>query len=328
MVHNVTMFINNITLEDKMTITQTSPISVIQTDMKEPKTGDVQYRLALPSDIPAMSDIFLNAVSDLYARYNVSAAVPPRPAVLVGYEHVRSTGIFLVAELDDEIIAIAGAILRGNVWYLSSFWAHPDRQRKGIGMPLLRLVWNEGKKAGATRFFTWSSIDSTAMAAYMKLGMLPGSQIMQFEGTPSRLPAEPAGYQVLELERPVALALDEEIPGIYRPADHDFWVNQAGLLGRQVVHNGRVAGYYYLGKGGIGPAAWRRPQDAEHIMTLAFAEASESAPVIRLAIPGPNHAVLRYTLDTGLRLTSFAHLLTNTPFEHLDQYLPSGPGLF
>lgn len=311
-----------------MTLTQTSPISMIQPDLKKPKTGDVQYRLALPSDIPAMTDIFLNAVSDLYARYNVSAVVPPRPAVLAAYEHVRSTGIFRVAELDGEIIAISGAVLRGNVWYLSSFWALPDRQRKGIGMPLLRQVWNAGVEAGATHFFTWSSIDSTAMAAYLKLGMLPGSQIMQFEGTPSHLPAAPAGYHVLELERPVALAVDEEIPGIYRPADHDFWVNQAGLLGRQVVRNGRVVGYYYLGRGGIGPAAWRKPEDAEQVMTLAFAEAMESAPVIRLAIPGTNHAALRYVLDAGLRLTSFAHLLTSRPFEHLDQYLPSGPGLF
>lgn len=313
-----------------MTVTYASPISTIQPDTKKQKTDDgkVQYRPALPGDIPAMSDIFLKAVSDLYARYNISALVPPRPAVLVAYEHVYSTGIFHVAELDGEIIAIAGAILRGNVWYLSSFWAHPDRQRKGIGMPLLRQVWNAGKEAGATRFFTWSSIDSTAMAAYMKLGMLPGSQIMQFEGTPSRLPGTPAGYQVLDLERPVALALDEEIPGIYRPADHDFWANQAGLLGRQVVRDGQVAGYYYLGKGGIGPAAWRKPQAAEHILTLALAEAVESAPVIRLAIPGMNHAALRFVLDAGLRLASFAHLLTSRPFEHLDQYLPSGPGLF
>jgi hypothetical protein len=166
------------------------------------------------------------------------------------------------------------------------------------------------------------------MAAYMKLGMLPGSQIMQFEGTPSRLLAVPAGYHVLELERPVSLALDEEIPGFCRPADHDFWVNQAGLLGRQVVHNGRVAGYYYLGRGGIGPAAWRKPEDAGHLITLAFAEALENAPAIKLAIPGPNHAALRYVFDAGLRLTSFAHLLTSRPFEHMDQYLPSGPGLF
>lgn len=311
-----------------MSVTQTSPISAIRHEIKKPIIGDVQYRPALPGDIPAMSDVFLKAISDLYARYNVSAVVPPRSAVLAGYEHVRSTGIFHVAELDNEIIAIAGAVLRRNVWYLSAFWAHPDRQRKGIGMPLLRQVWNEGKKAGATRFFTWSSIDSTAMAAYMKLGLLPGSQIMQFEGTPNRLPAEPAGYQVLDLERPVALTLDEEIPEIYRPADHDFWVNQAGLLGRQVIHNGQVAGYYYLGKGGIGPAAWRNPKDAGHIMTLAFAEGIESASAIRLAIPGSNHAALRYALEAGLRLTGFAHLLTSRPFGRLDQYLPSGPSLF
>jgi hypothetical protein len=41
-----------------------------------------------------------------------------------------------------------------------------------------------------------------------------------------------------------------------------------------------------------------------------------------------NHTALRYALAVGLRLTGFAHLLTNAPLLRLPYYLPSGPALF
>lgn len=289
---------------------------------------EIQYRPARPEDIPEMTDLFLEAVSNMFARNNVSAVVPPRPAVLLGYEHVRSTGIFHLAELEGRIVAIAGAVVRDQLWYLSSFWARPDCQRKGIGMPLLREVWAAGKEAGASIFSTWSSVDSAAMAAYMKLGMLPGYQILLFEGTPQRLPARDPAYGVAALEQAHAMALDQEIRGTARGVDHELWLNGAGLQGRQVVRAGEVVGYYYLSKAGIGPAAWKDPENGAPVMTLACREAVDSASPVRLAVPGLNHTGLRFAFDSGLRLTSFAHFLTSAPFGRMEQYLASGPGLF
>jgi GNAT superfamily N-acetyltransferase len=112
-----------------------------------------------------MADVALESGGDLYSRNNVSAPLPPRPAVLVAYEHYLSTGIFHLAELDGQIVAIASAVIRDQIWYLNGFWVRPNQQRKGIGMPLLRLVWNAGKEAGASIFFTHASMDMTAMAA-------------------------------------------------------------------------------------------------------------------------------------------------------------------
>jgi hypothetical protein len=63
-------------------------------------------------------------------------------------------------------------------------------------------------------------------------------------------------------------------------------------------------------------------------LTLACRDAAAMAPSIRLAIPGINHAALRFAFESGLRLTSFAHLLATAPFGRLEQYLPSGPSLF
>jgi len=288
---------------------------------------EFQCRPARPEVVPEMADLFLEAVSNMYARHNITAAVPPRPAVLLGYEHVRATGIFHVAELEGRIAAIAGAIIRDHLWYLSSFWARPNLQRQGIGMPLLKGVWNAGREAGATVFFTWSSIDSAAMAAYMKLRMVPGYPVLLFEGTPQKLPSVASAYEVATLEQSQAMALDQEIRGTGRRVDHDFF-EKWGLQGRQVIRAGEVVGYYYLGKGGIGPVAWKKSHESEPVLTLACREAVIATPQIRLSIPGINHSALRFTFDSGLRLTSFAHFLTSAPFGQMAQYLPSGPGLY
>lgn len=286
----------------------------------------VSYRTARAEDVPAMADVFLTAVTDMFARNNVSISVPPRPAVIQGYEHVRSTGIFRVAEAEDRIIAIAGAIVRDELWHLSAFWALPGVQRQGVGMPLLKQVRDAGAEAGATTFFTWSSIDTTAMASYMKLGMRPGYQILLFEGTPRRLSPVPAGYEAAPLDKAVAAELDRHIRGTRRDADHSLW--SSGLQGRQVHVNGEIAGYYYLNHGAIGPAAWKKPEHAEAVMALACGEAAATAPTIRLAVPGINHAALDFALSSGLRLASFAHFLTTAPFGRLEQYVSSGPSLY
>ena len=292
------------------------------------KIMEVKYRPARPEDVPEMADLFLEAVSNMYARNNITAALPPRPAVLLGYEHVRATGLFHVAELEGRIAAIAGAIVRDHLWYLSAFWTRPDLQRKGIGMPLLRAVWTAGQAAGATVFFTWSSVDSAAMASYLKLGMVPGYPILLFEGSLQKLPPVPSTYQVEPLEKSQAMALDQEIRATGRGTDHDFWRNGWGLQGRQVSQAGEVVGYYYLGKGGIGPVVWKKPQHGEPVLTLACREAATATPQIRLSIPGINHAALRFAFEAGLRLTSFANFLTTAPFGQMAQYLPSGPGLY
>ena len=285
---------------------------------------DVLYRAARSEDLPEMTDVFLTALGDMYSRNNITQAIPPRPAVIAAYGHILSTGIFRLAELDGRIAAIAGAVVRDSLWYLSSFWALPGLQGRNIGMPLLREVREEGVRAGAGIFFTWSSVDLTAMASYMKTGMVPGHEILQFEGTPLRLPALPAGFESAPLEKKTAMALDAEIRGTARGPDHDHW---AGLAGRRAIKNGKVAGYYYINRGAIGPAAWTDVADAASVLTLACREALDTASAVRYAAPGVNHPAIGFAFDTGLRLVGFSHFLTTAPFGRMDRYLPPGPSL-
>ena len=295
---------------------------------EDSKMTDVVYREARLDDIPAMSDVFLASLSDMYARFSITEAPPPRPTLVPVYKHVLSTGIFRVAEVESQIVVIASAIIRDRIWFLSTFWARPDQQRKGIGMPLLKGLWDTGKAAGATTFFTHSSPDMTAMAAYMKMGMLPGHQIIYFRGQPQQLPAVPSGYEAVPLEKAVAMQLDQQIRGTGREPDHEFWLGAGVSQGRQVLHHGKVVGYYYTGRSGIGPAAWTATSDAGGVMALAWREATSAAPEIRFAVPGVNHAALRMALDAKLKIVSVFHFLTTAPIGQMERYLPSGPALY
>ena len=285
---------------------------------------DITYREARPEDLPECVHLFTESVGDMRKRHNLPSPPQPRGAAqLAVYQHILSTGFFHVAQEGERIAAFACAILRDRLWFLSGFWARPQIQQRHIGMPLLRRVWDAGRQAGATTYFVWSSVDLPAMAAYLKMGMLPGTQIMVFDGTPAAAKPAPVAYTTQPLTKAVAMAIDKVMLGTRREGDHDFMV-RSGWQGTQVLRAGIGVGYYYLHEGLVGPAAWTHPRHADAVLALACSGQQH----VSLFIPGMNHDALQFSLAAGLRLTGFVHLLMTSPFGHLDRYLPSGPALF
>ena len=294
---------------------------------------DLQVRPARAADMPLCVDLFLSSLADMRARHNLPASAPPSAAeMLLFYQHVLATGTFHVADAGTQIAALACATLRDRVWFLSGFWARPDLRRQGVGMPVLRSVWEAGRHAGATHFFVWASIDTTAVAAYMKIGMLPGCQILSFEGMPQRL-SPPAPDEAVEVLDPAfAMELDEIVRGTRREVDHSFFA-ATGSQGRHVLRDGQRIGYYYLDGARIGPAAWTEPEHAQVLLAAALREAvlataGSTGRMVSIEVPGMNHAALRFAFESGLRLQGSSHLLMSAAFGRLEQYLPSGPGLF
>ncbi|MDQ3753898.1 MAG: hypothetical protein M3371_04110 [Acidobacteriota bacterium] len=279
-------------------------------------------------ELPAAVDLFLSAVGEMNLRHNINAPLPPRAGVAIAYRHIWRTGIFHAAEVDGRIAAICHAIVRDNLWFLSGFWAVPELKGQRIGGPLLRGVWEEGVRRGAETFFVWSSVDETAMASYFKLGMLPGYQMLTFAGTPEGLPDAPAGYEVEPLTLTTACEIDWKIRATRRETDHRFWTGEAAMQGRQIRRDESIVGYFYFKGEAIGPAAWLEPEAATALLTMACRAASAESATISLRVPGVNHDAIHFALQTGLRYTSFAHLLTSAPFGCMEQYLASGPALF
>jgi hypothetical protein len=293
--------------------------------------SNIIYRAAREEELPATLDLFLEAVNHLYRQHDLQMPPPPRAAVEAAYGHIFRTGIFRVAEMDGRLVAIGHAIVRDALWFLSGFWARPEMVAGGVGGRLLREVWQEGAAAGAQKFFVWSSMDMTAIASYLKIGMLPGYQVFTFAGqfaaAPAGVPGAPAGYTVEPLSLETACAIDAEVRETRREADHRFW-SEAGLEGRQVRRGGRLVGYYYFKGETFGPAAWTEAEGAEALLTLGCHEAAAQTDIISLRVPGINHDAIRFALGRGLRLTATAHLFTSAPIGRMEQYLASGPSLF
>ncbi len=288
----------------------------------------VEYRPVLEAEIPETVDLFLASLVDMYARMGLNAPPPPRVSVETNYRHIYRTGIFDVALVDGRIAAIGHAVVRDRLWFLSGFWARPGLQGRGIGGPLLKRVWQKGEQEGARTFFTWSSVDPQAMASYMKMGMLPGYQLLTLAGTPSELPKDSAGVEVRPLSVETAAGVDRLVRDATREVDHRFWLEETGHTGFEVMQEGRTVGYFYSNQGKVGPAAWTEPRAAQALLETAFREASRDGHEVRLMIPGVNHDALRFAFARGLRLAGYSHLLTSAPFGRMEQYLSSGPSLF
>lgn len=286
------------------------------------------YRPACRDDLPAMAELFLEAAEDMLRRNGFAPSLPGRQGVLAAYGHILDTGHFELAEDGGRIVAIAGGIVRDDIWFLSSFWVRPGLQRRGLGMPLLRKVREIGRQEGARIFFTWASPDTTAIAAYMRIGLYPGHQIMIFEGAPKSQTARPVGYALGPLPVEAAMALDREIRGTARAIDQRHFADSAVMTSRLVAKAGETVGYFRRIGGLVGPALWTDPAHAEAVLALAVADALQESQTLRISVPGVNHQALGYALQRGLRLTSYAHFLTSAPFGRLDRYISSGPSLY
>ncbi len=250
-----------------------------------------------------------------------------RDLVAHGYAYVARTGIFRVAVVDERLAGLACAIVRDGIWFLSGFWSDPALRLRGIGGPLLRQVWDEGRRAGARAFYVWSSPDFAAVATYMKLGMLPGTPLFAFAGAARDVAADPdLGIEPLTPDR--VAVLDRSLVGVRRDADHGYWQGRVGARARVVTRNGDVVGYYYVHDGTIGPVGWSRADVGDAVLRTAIADAGADGRDVQLTAPGMNHVAIRAALDCGLRLIRASHLLWTEPIGAMDRYLPSGPLLF
>jgi GNAT superfamily N-acetyltransferase len=286
------------------------------------------YRRLRREEVPSAANVFLISVAELAKQHGLPAPVSyTHASVTPAYEHLLETGIFEVAELHGKIIGIAAAVVRDAIWFLAMFWVLPEYKLQGIGRPLLERVQRLGHEQGASVHCVWSSIDFAAIASYLKLGMMPAGPIFTFAGPLRKPPAAPPGARLRELDSRHASAIDRVVRGSARELDHAFW-RARGVPAYQLELEQRVAGYFYVKDGVIGPAAWLDAADGDALLRHALQQASAQASEVKLVALGSNQTAIRHATEAGLRLVSGSHLLSSAAFGRLDCYLPSGPALF
>jgi GNAT superfamily N-acetyltransferase len=287
----------------------------------------VVYRAIREDEFPAAATLFFDALEDLTARNNMPAPHRDEALVARGYEYVAHTGIFRVAVIEDRLVSLACAIVRDRVWFLSGFWTDPRERVRGIGGPLLRQVWDEGRRRGTQAHYVWSSPDFAALASYMKLGMLPGTQLFAFAGPP-HVPELDRSLTTAALTPDRVASLDRALVGVRRDGDHAYWLARDGARGALVMKGREVVGYYHVHGGTIGPIGWSDAVVGDGVLGLALRDAASGGGDVQLTIPGMNHTAMRFALGSGLRLIRTSHLLWTEPIGDMERYVPSGPLLF
>ncbi len=295
---------------------------------------DTEYRLARDEDLPAMRMVQGLALRDLAARMGTDAASMPlddQPTPPMRYLRRTAPALSWVAVHEGRVMGFSQGFVRGDLWFLSNLFVHPELQKGGTGAALLRRCLEAGTRRGAAVRAVCSSPELAAQALYARHGMIPRFPLFALQGRAQALRALPAPRM-----RVVQAAstnfwlgrigpLDQFVWGRRRDADHRFAHRElnVGCLAN-LGDDGSVAGYVYHHAGQLGPLCARTPRMQLELLHAAGAALAQSDKNIRIWVPGINGAALVALLEAGFRILFSNLLMASRRFGRFDRYLPSG----
>jgi GNAT superfamily N-acetyltransferase len=311
---------------------------------------EVTYRRAEEADLPRVFEVFRTALNS----YLVPAGQPALPAEddqSPAYRHylrhdgerfwvAEATGVAGVAGVADaadrgQVVAWGCGLLRGDWWFLSSLFVLPGAQGRGVGARLFALA-GTGAPDGAVRATVTDSIQPISNTLYAHRGLLPREVLLGFGGRP-RPGLRPPRLGSLEPEPltpasvPDLRRIDEQVTGIDRAVDHEYYLTTSGRRGWLFRRAGRPAAYVMVRPDGwMGPAASVRAPDMQPATSFAIARlVEEGAPRLRAGVTARSEGAQRAFWEAGLVFESTPGLLlASRPFGRLDRYLAASYGMF
>jgi ribosomal protein S18 acetylase RimI-like enzyme len=289
------------------------------------------------------TDADLGEIYDIWYRDEIGEDPDPPPNTTSPdlFAHNVRTGDFHVAEgAEGRLLGFSGAIVRGDIRFLTDLFVRPEAQDQGLGQELL----DRAMPADGRRHATLSSRDPRAQALYIRSGMRPRFPHFILEAEAERIrELETDGVEVgpADASDPALVAMDAEIGGRLRPEDHADWVGSttAGVP-LWLDRGGEHVGYAYVRLRSpaflrhpdwatVAPAGACTDEGAAGVVLAAVGWAASRAPGVTLGVPGP-HPALGRLLDAGFRITYVELFLSSSdePFTDPGRYVPSGSGEF
>lgn len=299
----------------------------------------VRYRPGTPEDTRTCFEIFETAVDDLGRRTGGNAnSTSGDPAAFDVrrplFDHLAATGeLWWIAEVEatGRAIGYARSIVRDGVRELTEFFVLPDAQSGGVGRGLLERAFPAD---GVRHRAIVATIDTRAIARYLKTGLDARLPMIGWEGTPrdeplaSDLERERIGPDHLPLD--ALAAIDREILDFRRDADHEWLAGQRdGWLYRR---SGRPVGYGYHPSrpGWGGPYAALSAADLPVLLADGEAAAARAGHAfVTFDTPMNARPAIDHLLARRFRVDPFVMLLfTDGPIHRLDGYVLTSPPFF
>jgi GNAT superfamily N-acetyltransferase len=285
-----------------------------------------ELRVATAADVPAMLEVFFHAMEDLDQQRH--RPLQPRSAapLKMHFEHLLSTdpSSSIVADDHGRIVAFGIVMHRGNDAFLSFLFVEPRWQSHGLGRAVLDACL---RGAGETRrISTCAEADQpVSTGLYASLGLAPRAPIYLLRGAlaDDALPGLPDGVRARPIDGEVVAALDFDLLGYERPAEHAFWVSGERQGWMFISDGDLLLGYGYAHRSGrIGPVAAVEPL----YLPGFLGHLVRSTHVLegrQLVMPGVCIAALQPLLAAGVRIDGTpAVYCAQGPGPRFDRYIP------
>jgi GNAT superfamily N-acetyltransferase len=278
-----------------------------------------------PADVPAAAQVGLDALDHLVPEEfkptsdEERALAAQRRNLRTGHLQATDPEGCWVAELDGDVVGVALALVREDVWGLSLFGVAPGLQGQGIGGPLLAasLRYAEGRRGA----IILSSSDPRAMRRYFRSGFAVRPCLAAAgEINRSRLPA---GLRA----RPGDVASDAEVLEAasrhVRTASHlpDLEAMLGGG-GELLVVDGR--GFAVHREGSPVLVAAIDDAAARDLLWSCLAAGPAGGSVHVDFVTAGNDWAIDVALDAGLSLSPDGPVFVRGEVGPLTPYLPSG----
>jgi GNAT superfamily N-acetyltransferase len=283
----------------------------------------MDIRLLTANDIEACIDVFYEADETLTAGMNL--AINPRnpEAMRRIFEHVSGTDPRRAWVADDggEIVGFGMAAEREQLTFLAFLFVRPRAQAAGVGAQLYARCMPDSGYRGTC---IWS-VQPISGALYARNGLVPRVPIYTIMGRPREaLPVLPAGLFLTDIDPDEIEALDREVVGFARPADHDAWQRWERIPFALRAEEGKIEGYGYAQAAGrLGPILVR---DAGHLLPLIGVLMSrvEAVEGWQVHVPGVAAQPFAALLRAGMRFDGppIIYCATQPGIDH-SRYVPA-----
>lgn len=269
----------------------------------------MEFRSASEADLEDEFDVYVAAQDELHRRRGAEWIAAPYDASgrwaaihrhLLTHDGDRS----FVAEEGGRIVGFTAAFVRGDCWYFSALFIHPQYQGLGVGRRLLDLAWGGECRR---RITITEAIQPSSTGLYATRGLLPMTPVLEFAGPPRATGVE--GLEPMTPDPDALRMLDIAAYGFDRTVDHDLWAQLSSRATIWAVSGEPVAYAYEGGPHLIGPVAGCDPESAARALQMELALcAGEPAHV---SIPGTATTLVEVALAAGMRLADPGLLLVS-----------------
>lgn len=285
-------------------------------------------RPATPADSRACFEVFWASMTDLARRLGNPWGADGEtvwqelePLYRFFAEHAAE---WWVAEGDAGLIGYARSVERDDLFELSEFFVHPERQRARVGAALLERAFPNGR--GGVRAII-ATTDLPAQARYYAAGTAARFPIVALEGAPRAASPDPAVEIVSASTEDIEelTAIDAAVLEFSRGAEFAWLLEtREGYLYRR---DGRAIGFGFVNASHAGPVAARAPADQVPILAHLETRAAELGQKrFSLETPMVNEVAMRHLLGRGFRMDGFyTFLMSSRPFGSFDRYVGMSP---